>query len=152
LSTQFLKQFDNKPQPEVIDGMLAYRFGPKTEFVCTRKFGSMQPASFTVPTAMDVIILRDEGLKLFLTETNIRSLRNFGIGIKDAHLAMSPRKPTGKVAVDDMPVVSVFESFGLVDAPPSNPDLSAASSSSTSASSSSSSLSSHTDFNTRFHH
>jgi hypothetical protein len=152
LSTQFLKQFDNKPQPEVIDGMLAYRFGPKTEFVCTRKVESMQLASFTVPTAMDVIILLDEGLKLFLTETNIRSLRNFGIGIKDAHLAMSPRKPTGKVAVDDMPVVSVFESFGLVDAPPSNPDLSAASSSSTSASSSSSSLSSHTDFNTRFHH
>ena len=54
-----------------------------------------KPSSFLVPENMDVVVLKEEGLRFLLTDINLAALKNFEPTLKAARAAISPadRRP-----------------------------------------------------------
>jgi hypothetical protein len=101
VSTKFLEAV--KPGPGDSDTPHAFVFRTGATFCCScicttkpvcknRSCASCRekPSDFQVPESMDVVVLKEEGLKFLLTDINLAALKNFEPTLKAARAAISP--------------------------------------------------------------
>lgn len=92
VSPQFFRSVEVSRQTKY-----AYHFSSGSTFTCERSCNEctkmdcahVKPKLFCLPQGMEVLILKEDGLLLFLSERNLHSIRNFDFSILAAREAMS---------------------------------------------------------------